>query len=196
MTERFTNFQKFRNHVNTIMTHRKVVRKWCFKMGIPISGILHDLSKYSPTEMSIYKFYSGDRSPHDNARDAIGYSPSWYHHKTRNKHHWEYWVDSLELRNGIKIPYKYVIEMFCDFVGAGQAYNRNSWNSNMPLEYHLKTKGNRIYHPDTLYLLEVLFCRLKDLGVKDFFKWYKTDKNALEGSYNIGIIDSRFSYEL
>ena len=33
-------------------------------------------------------------------------------------------MDSLEKMNAVKIPYRYVIEMFCDFVGAGKAYMR------------------------------------------------------------------------
>ena len=52
------------SHLKIIRTHRKYVRKACFKMGIPLHGIFHDLSKYSFTEMSICKYYSGKRSPH------------------------------------------------------------------------------------------------------------------------------------
>lgn len=196
MGKELTDFQKRKAHIKTIKTHRKIVRKWCTKMGIPILGLFHDISKYGKVEMSIYKYYTGTRSPHDTARDILGYSPSWYHHKTRNKHHWEYWVDSLELRNAIKIPFKYVIEMFCDYVGAGQAYSKEKWNINMPLEYHLRERDKRIYHPETLFLLELLFCKLRDLGVDEFFKWYKTDRDALMGSYKIGLIEERFRYEL
>lgn len=81
-----------RKHLKTINKHRREVRKACFHMGIPLRGLLHDLSKYSPTELKIAKWYDGTRSPHDVARDELGYSPSWYHHMNRNKHHWEYWV--------------------------------------------------------------------------------------------------------
>ena len=80
-----------RKHLRTIRTHRRYVRKACFKMGIPWQGLIHDLSKYSPTELSIYKYYTGNRSPHQNCREKLGYSPSWNHHYHRNKHHYQYW---------------------------------------------------------------------------------------------------------
>ena len=57
-------------------------------------GILHDLSKYSPTELKTgAKYWVGTRSPNSIERETIGYSSAWLHHKGRNKHHWEYWVD-------------------------------------------------------------------------------------------------------
>lgn len=82
---------KFFKHLKTIFTHRKWVRKMCFKMGIPIQGLLHDLSKFSIPEMKILKYWTGKGSPHQACREAIGYSPSWNHHYHRNKHHYQYW---------------------------------------------------------------------------------------------------------
>ena len=60
------------SHLKTVNTHRKYVRQLCFKMGLYKQGLLHDLSKYSPTEMSIAKYYSGTNSPHQNCREALG----------------------------------------------------------------------------------------------------------------------------
>ena len=37
-------------HFNLITKHRWIVFKLCVKAGIPFRGLLHDLSKYSPTE--------------------------------------------------------------------------------------------------------------------------------------------------
>lgn len=196
MCEEIKDSEKKKLHIRTIRTHRRVVMKWCFKMGIGWLGLVHDLSKYSRTELSIYKYYTGKYSPHDEARKVLGYSPSWYHHKTRNKHHWEYWVDSLEIKNAVRMPFKYVIEMFCDFIGAGQAYNKGSWTQDMPLQYHLKTVNNRIYNPDTLYLFELLCCNLRDMGVDRFLKWYKSNKYNLKSAYNLSVIKERFRYEI
>ncbi len=59
-----------------------------------MQGFLHDLSKYSPTEFMVgAKYYQGTRSPNNAEREATGVSTSWLHHKGRNKHHFEYWVD-------------------------------------------------------------------------------------------------------
>ena len=82
---------KFFKHLKIIHTHRKYVRQMCFKMGLYWQGLVHDLSKYSPVELSIYKYYNGKRSPHQECREILGYSPSWIHHYHKNKHHYQYW---------------------------------------------------------------------------------------------------------
>ena len=62
--------------------------------GIPLQGIIHDNSKYSFTEFFISaKFYTGTYSPIMDERKIYGYSKVWLHHKGRNKHHYEYWLD-------------------------------------------------------------------------------------------------------
>ena len=54
---------KLFGHLKTIRIHRRYVRKMCFKMGIPIQGLLHDLSKYSIIELTQCKYYTGKKSP-------------------------------------------------------------------------------------------------------------------------------------
>lgn len=43
-------FKNMMNHWKTIHMHRKWVRHYAFLAGIPIRGLLHDLSKYNPVE--------------------------------------------------------------------------------------------------------------------------------------------------
>lgn len=179
-------------YLKDIIKHRRIVRHWCFVMGVPFRGILHDISKYSKSEFALYKYRDGKRSPHDNARDELGYSPSWCHHKARNKHHWEYWVDEYNLKIAVKIPFKYVIEMFCDYVGAGQVYNPKTWDESFPIKYHLEHKDERIYHPETLYLLELLLIKLNNLGVKEFKKWFKRERYNIKQTYKLKCLESRF----
>lgn len=170
-------------HLKTINKHRWIVCKWCFKLGIPLQGLVHDLSKYSPKELAIYKYYTGTRSPHDNARDKLGYSPSWYHHKNKNKHHWEYWVDSLEKMNAVKIPFKYVVEMVADFIAAGQTYLGKDWTCHSPIDYHFKNRKKRVFHPKSLFLFELLLFKLDVLGEKQFIKWFRQNKKQLKINY-------------
>ena len=67
---------------------------YCFRAGMYKQGLLHDLSKYAPVEFLVgCKYYQGDRSPNNAEREDTGISKSWLHHKGRNKHHFEYWVD-------------------------------------------------------------------------------------------------------
>ena len=81
-------------HFKTITTHKIWVMRYCFKIGLYWQGLTHDLSKYSPTEFLVgMKYYQGDRSPNNAEREDTGMSKSWMHHKGRNKHHFEYWID-------------------------------------------------------------------------------------------------------
>lgn len=51
-------------HLNTVCTHKWVVFKLCCKAGIPFRGLVHDLSKFSPTEFwESVKYYQGTSSP-------------------------------------------------------------------------------------------------------------------------------------
>lgn len=162
-------------HLKIVHNHRSKVRKICFKLGIPLRGILHDLSKYSLKELSIYQYHNGVRSPHEECRELLGYSPSWLYHKNRNKHHWEFWLDNQDGADfkPVKIPYIYVLEMFCDIVGASKAYNKDNFNVSMPWDYYQKRcKGQRLMYVESEYLLEKLLWNYKELGEKRFFKWF------------------------
>ena len=164
--------KNFFKHLKTVHTHRKYVIYSCFKMGILLQGLLHDLSKYSLTELKICKYYTGTLSPHDTARDKLGYSPSWYHHRNRNKHHPEYWIDSLEKMTAVKMPYRFVAEMVSDFIAAGKVYSKDKWSVKMPWEYWEKNcRGVRILNFETEYLFERLLWKLHEAeSEKAFYK--------------------------
>ena len=101
-----------KGHFETITRHKLLVMKYCFACGLYEQGLAHDLSKYSPTEFipgCIY--YQGDHSPNEAERAARGYSSAWLHHKGRNKHHLEYWIDYSTRKAGLagmKMPLRYV----------------------------------------------------------------------------------------
>ena len=81
-------------HFQTITKHKIYVMRECFRVGLYRQGLLHDLSKYSWTEFRIgCRYYQGTRSPNNAEREEKGYSSAWLHHKGRNKHHYEYWID-------------------------------------------------------------------------------------------------------
>ena len=91
-----------KGHFETITRHKLLVMKYCFACGLYEQGLAHDLSKYSPTEFipgCIY--YQGDHSPNEAERADRGYSSAWLHHKGRNKHHLEYWIDYASNKTGL-----------------------------------------------------------------------------------------------
>ena len=128
-------------HLNLVNKHRFLVFKLCLKAGIPLRGLLHDLSKYSFTEFfESIKYFSGDRSPISNCKKINGYSKAWLHHKGRNKHHHEYWYDYNAPDVTPIIPYKYVVEMICDNLAAGITYQGKNWTKEYQLSYYMKDK--------------------------------------------------------
>lgn len=172
----------FRAHLKTVNTHRRLVRRYCFKLGLYRQGLLHDLSKYSPTEfLRGIKFYQGYRSPNDAERYHNGVSLSWLHHKGRNRHHFEYWIDYC-LRadgsvyiGGCKMPKRYVAEMFCDRIAACRVYQKEKYTDASAWEYYQRAKdlkhtdASRFMHEDTAQLLERWLELLKDRGETEAF---------------------------
>ena len=158
----------FIKHFMTITRHRHKVMYHCLRCGILWQGMRHDLSKYSPTEfLPGARFYLGDRSPTEGERREYGYSKAWMHHKGRNKHHFEYWTDydlRTKLMTPVKMPLKYVKEMFCDRVAASKIYMKDKYDDGAPLAYFLRAKKTRAIHPETSDLLENLLTMLRDKG--------------------------------
>lgn len=171
------------NHFLTITRHRHQVIKNCFKAGIPLRGLLHDLSKYTPTEfIAGARFYQGSRSPNEGEREAYGYSKAWIHHKGINKHHFEHWTDynpKTRKIEGAPMPIKYVIEMFCDRVAASKIYMGNKYDDSSALMYFEKSKKTRMIHKRTSDMLEYLLLMLKYKGEDFTFSYIRRlDKSA------------------
>ena len=166
-------------HLKTINHHKWLVMKSCFRLGMYKQGLLHDLSKYSPTEFLVgVKYYQGNRSPNNAEREDKGYTSAWLHHKGRNKHHLEYWLD-YDLVNGgvtgMKMPVKYVVEMFCDRIAASKNYNKDAYTDRMPLEYFQKGKAKALLHPESAALLEKLLTMLAEQGEDKTFDYIKRE---------------------
>lgn len=126
------------NHFKTITKHRMLVCRHCFQIGLYRQGLTHDLSKYSPEEFFTgVRYYQGTRSPNAAEREDLGYSKAWLHHKGRNKHHYEYWIDiSVRKEEGLvgnKMPLRYVAEMICDRIAACEVYKGKAYTSAAPL---------------------------------------------------------------
>jgi len=116
--------QRFFGHLKTICKHKWYVGYYCFQAGLYWQGIVHDLSKFSPTEFweSVH-YYSGKTSPINACKNDKGYSMSWIHHRGHNLHHREAWTDYYDKGTiALQMPFKYALESVCDYLGAGMAY--------------------------------------------------------------------------
>ena len=172
----------FNGHLHTVNSHRRLARKYCFKLGLYRQGMMHDLSKYSPSEFipGVKYYQDGHRSPNNAQREDEGVSKAWLHHKGRNKHHFEYWIDydvdgNSTILAGMKMPVKYVAEMFCDRVAASRIYNKDKYKDSDPLDYYIKGLGHYIMHPETDELLHNLLKMLADKGEEYTFAYIKAN---------------------
>ena len=166
-------------HIRTVTKHRHAVIRHCAKCGILWQGLLHDLSKFSPTEiLPGFRYYQGNRSPNEEERRVNGYSVAWIHHKGRNKHHFEYWTDYVPGKGlqPVKMPIKYLKEMFCDRVAATKVYRKDDYTPTAPLEYFQKGGARNAMHPETAELLEKFLVMLAEKGEKETFRYIKSIK--------------------
>ena len=169
---------KWFQHLCTINHHRHLVMKYCFRAGLFKQGLLHDLSKYSWVEFSVgAKYFQGDRSPNNAEREDKGYSLAWLHHKGRNKHHLEYWIDYCingeKAMDGTEMPVNYVVEMFCDRIAASKTYNKDKYQDGDPLNYFEASREHYLLHESTRKLLCDLLVMLKEEGEDATFSYIK-----------------------
>lgn len=154
-----------------------MVIRHCFKAGIGLQGLFHDLSKYSITEFKIgAKYYTGSKSPNEGERLENGYSLAWMHHKGRNKHHFEYWTDYNPYTKQIepvKMPVRYLVEMFCDRVAASKIYQGDKYNNSHPLKYFENGNAKNLMHADTAKKLKEFLVMLNDRGEDSTFKYVR-----------------------
>ena len=168
----------FRAHLHTVNRHRRLVRHYCFKLGLVWQGLTHDLSKYSPTEFwRGVKYYQGWRSPNDQERLENGVSLAWLHHKGRNRHHFEYWIDFAPDKErgliGNKMPLRYLVEMVMDRIAASKVYKGKDYTDASPWEYYSRSRDYVVMHPETKAMLEKLLLMLKDQGEKKTFAYIR-----------------------
>jgi len=168
-------------HFCTITYHKYLVAKGCFAVGLYRQGLLHDMSKYSPTEFRVgAKYFQGTRSPNNAEREDIGYSSAWLHHKGRNKHHFEYWIDYTAQGgegplSGMKMPDNYIVEMIMDRIAASKVYKKADYTDRSPLEYYNRSKSKVILHPHTREMLELLLTMLAEKGETETFAYIKKE---------------------
>ncbi|MCH5188127.1 MAG: catalase [Oscillospiraceae bacterium] len=167
-------------HFKTITSHKLMVMRYCFRVGLYWRGLMHDLSKYTPTEfIPGAKYYQGNRSPNNAEREDKGYSTAWLHHKGRNRHHLEYWTDYAlgddKRIVPVEMPKIYVAEMLCDRIAASRIYKKEAYTDASPYEYFMRSKEQNVIHPKTKELLLKLLIMLKDEGEDATLEYVKRE---------------------
>ena len=170
---------KIWQHFWTITRHRWLVRRGCFQVGLYWQGLIHDISKYSPTEFcNGIKYYQGTRSPNNAEREDKGYSEAWIHHKGRNRHHYEYWTDmNLQTRcyESVPVPRKYLVEMIMDRIAACRVYQGKDYTVGSALDYLERSREKNLMHPQTKKELRYILTMLRDEGEEKTFRYLKNE---------------------
>lgn len=170
-------------HFKTITHHKLLVLKGCFYVGLYWQGIVHDMSKYMPSEFLVgAKYYQGTQSPNNAERKDIGYSSAWLHHKGRNKHHYEYWLDyssramvSGNIMEPAQMPTKYMVEMVVDRIAASKNYLKDQYTDECPLQYLDGAKDVSLIHKETYKQLHSLLEMLAEKGEEYTFNYIRKE---------------------
>lgn len=153
-------------YLKYVLKHKWYVFVECCKLGIPIRGLLHDMSKFRPSEFIPYaRYFYGDYPVQltayqktyyprmkNKAMIQADFDKAWLLHQKRNPHHWQYWLlqndtDGLKI---IEMPEKYMKEMLADWIGAGLAIT----GKRDIKEWYDKNKHKMILHPSVREWIE------------------------------------------
>lgn len=119
----------------------------------------HDVSKDDPEEYNAYDnyFYGGQRTKEIEEE----FNRAWLHHIHHNPHHWQYWVlvndEPEEGMIALRIPYRYVIEMICDW----WSFSWRSGNLYEVFDWYDKHKDHMKLHKDSKDLIEEILGQIK-----------------------------------
>lgn len=160
---------KHLKNVRYVLRHKWFVLVECFKRGLYWQGIIHDISKFSLAEFPSYsnKFFSKGKTINSGRSKTGYYDPTadedfkmaWFHHQKCNKHHWQYWCQPNDdgSIDYLQIPKKYIIEMMCDWIGAGKAQGTHRLDGENPTKHwYTMNKYNMHIHPNSRKQLEKL----------------------------------------
>ncbi len=137
-----------------VLRHKWYVFVGCMTLGVPFwRALTHDWTKFTPAEFGPYarRFFSGRGGVEDKEADPTEFKVAWYHHWTRNPHHWDFWLFTDEetgARVPTEMPETYVREMVADWYGAGMAMGKPDIYG-----WYLAGRNHRYMHEKTRVLV-------------------------------------------
>lgn len=168
---------KHLKYLSYVVRHKWFVLLECLKYGLVWQGLVHDFSKFRPSEWKPYVdyFHMTDEEKNEETMEAFRlykiveaapfghfarerFHVAWLHHQKRNPHHWQYWVITMDTGKtfALEMPDKYAKEMLCDWRGAGRALHGKDETKS----WYLKNRDNMNLRMSTRQWVE------KELGIQ------------------------------
>jgi hypothetical protein len=90
---------------------------------------------------------------------------AWFHHRGRNKHHYEYWCDNFDKGCTTNLmPKKYFMELVADYLGAGRAYMGENFTFTKEYEWWQNKRKNPLKMDERqLVMLDTIFRSLAEM---------------------------------
>lgn len=160
---------KYLKYLWYIIRHKWYVFLECTKEHKIWLGIIHDWSKFLPSEFFPYAnhFYGKGKIGIKEGRDKTGYYKptntgddafdfAFVLHQKRNKHHWQWWVipDEPGAMMTLPISPKYLTEMICDWRGASKAQGHGGYIA----KWWLVNNKKMTLHPHTFEIISFIVC--------------------------------------
>lgn len=76
---------------------------------------------------------------------------------------------------GMKMPVRYVVEMFLDRIAASKVYIGEAYNDSDPLRYYENGRAGELMHPETRALLEKLLHMLAEKGEEETYRYIRRE---------------------
>ena len=92
---------------------------------------------------------------------------------------------------GMKMPLKYVVEMFIDRVSASKNYQKDKYTDHSPIDYYEHGKDHYLIHEDTEAMLVYLLTMLAVRGEKETFAFVKNEVLKGKVPYDKAQLDQR-----
>lgn len=125
----------------------------CRKMLLRL--ILHDMSKFLPSEFFSYARYWGTEPKKRSVHVINAFECANRLHNKRNKHHWEHWVVDYKDKIANPMDVLSVSEMLYDWRAAGLAYKGVDDSG----EYYEKNSSKMILNDSTRAQVDAFFAR-------------------------------------
>jgi hypothetical protein len=170
---------KHLRYLSYVLRHKFFVFIECVKLDPRLfwRGLIHDLSKFSPTEWFPYveHFYGEKKSPRDSTGAynplAVGgsFDRAWLSHQHHNDHHWQYHIlrgDSHGERI-MHMPLLAMKEMLADWRCAGRAQGKPDVRA-----WYEKNKDKMDLHPHTRRWIEIRLGVIQPASFSEFIDIY------------------------